>query len=369
MSHRAPYATPPEYQRVKRQVLWRLYNLGYRLETLSRIDQEIADSTWRRARNDEPGHVERYGKKYSWIAFYDLAGYRQDRGLLDRDDVRISDADIDPSFPEAPASPKLFGPWIDATAPVREWMRSDFRPAVVERLIVESFDDIIGPWVVLDGYVSQTTPDKSIFTFLRGLLVRTPEVATAIGTLSGIEYPGNFAIPQEEGEHYTYAGEIPWADTWRPRQYPAAIGTGSNEVAVFVPVRGYAWESYHSAENQLGGMSFPSRELAEDLDLYVRIPKVSMAQGGSTRIAMLPVLSGTPFRDRESLVLLRRDLLDQYLARHDLRLILFVWGERRSNYQVLGVEQAREAEGQFELSEILHKQGFIYEGGAFRQFY
>jgi hypothetical protein len=223
--------------------------------------------------------------------------------------------------------------------------------------------------VVLDGFVNQTTPDKNIFTFFRGFFVRSSDVAAAIRTLSAIEYPGNDAIPREEDEHYTYAGEVPWADTWRPRQYPATIESESEELEVFVPVRGYGWESYHSTENQLRNISFPSKELGEDLDLYVRIPEVSMAQAGSTQIAVLPVLSGDPYRDRESLVLLRQRLVDQYLERHDFRLILFVWGERRANYQTLDLAKAREVEGDFQLRDVLHKQGFIYEGGTFRQFY
>ena len=56
---------------------------------------------WNYNRSADGGKTDRYGKKYSWIAFYELAGLRQDKNLLPDyyDDLRISDADIDPSFP------------------------------------------------------------------------------------------------------------------------------------------------------------------------------------------------------------------------------------------------------------------------------
>lgn len=368
VTDRAPYSTPPEYQRVKRQILWRIYNLGYHLKAFSHIDQEIARSGRGGSPADESGKTDRYGKKYSWIAFYELAGYRQDRGLFDPRNPRISDADIDPSFPDAPGSPHFFEHWIEASEPAKGWIRGGYRPRVADRLIVQSFDGVAGPWVILDGFVNQTTPDKNIFAFFSGLFIRSVDVSTAIRMLSTIEYPGNHAIPREEDEHYTYAGEVPWADTWRPREYAATIESESSKLEVVVPVRGYGWESYHSAENQVGGISFPSKEVGEALNLYVRIPATSMSQGGSTQIAVLPVLSGDPYRNRESLVLLRQDLLDQYLERHKKRLILFVWGERRANYQNIDFGTGQEIEGRFELSEVLHKQGFIYNGGAFRQF-
>ena len=36
----------------------------------------------RYGRSADGRKTDRYGKKYSWIAFYELAGFRQDKGLL-----------------------------------------------------------------------------------------------------------------------------------------------------------------------------------------------------------------------------------------------------------------------------------------------
>ena len=92
----------PEYKRVLANIFWRIYDLGYSLESFGEIDKWIAQENARYGRSADGGKTDRYGKKYSWIAFYELAGFRQDNDLLpDYDDrLRISDADIDPSFPD-----------------------------------------------------------------------------------------------------------------------------------------------------------------------------------------------------------------------------------------------------------------------------
>lgn len=60
---------------------------------------------------------------------------------------------------------------------------------------------------------------------------------------------------------------------------------------------------------------------------------------------------------------------ERYLKRHILDFIMFVWGERRADYLASeGREDARTAEGRFDVNDVLHKQGFIYQGGSFERF-
>ena len=366
VKNRFAYQDTPEYSLVKRQVLWRIYDLGYTLEDFSKADQEIAGMSWRQeTRGRGVGKTDRYGKKYAWIAFYELAGYREDEGLLDRDE-RISDADIDPSFPEDPRFTAVFDhPWIGHTGTVREWMFSNFRPPVEDKLVLPAIHGLPGPWVLLHGSVNRETEDKTIFTLFDGILVRQDQVAGAISTLSAESASGR-QTPSSEEEHYTYAGEIPWSDTWRLQQYPSSVGYGANEVEVFLTARDYAWESYHSHENPLRGIPFPSKELASDLNLYVQIPSVTMAQRGSNRVATLLVLTGEPYHDSEMLLFIRQDLLGDYLSRKGLDFILFAWGERRANH--VRQRDGREEEGNFEIKDVIHKQGFYYTGRGFDRF-
>jgi len=88
------------------QVRWRIADLGYTSARFGKIDRAIHAAGWQHEQGDRH-KIERYGKKYAWIAFYELVGLRRDQGLLDLDhypEGRISDVDIDPSFPDAISS-------------------------------------------------------------------------------------------------------------------------------------------------------------------------------------------------------------------------------------------------------------------------
>jgi hypothetical protein len=181
---RSPYDDTGEYQRVKKQIFWRIYELGYSLQAFSKTDREIARLSWyQESRGRESGKTDRYGKKYAWIAFYELAGYRADRGLMEVGE-RLSDADIDPSFPEAPVSPPVFQePWIKHEGPVRDWLFSGYQPAVEPYLVLASIGDLTGPWVLLRGSLNRETKDKTIFAFFGGFLVATSDVPSKANTV------------------------------------------------------------------------------------------------------------------------------------------------------------------------------------------
>ncbi|MCW3107981.1 MAG: hypothetical protein JWQ09_2487, partial [Segetibacter sp.] len=92
-----------EYRKVLKQIKWRIVNLGYSEALFKNIDRSISERSFYRESRKDAGKVDRYGKKYSWIAYFEVAGLLLDQGLLpDRYTSRISDIDIDPSFPEQP---------------------------------------------------------------------------------------------------------------------------------------------------------------------------------------------------------------------------------------------------------------------------
>ncbi|MBI4229177.1 MAG: hypothetical protein HY693_05575, partial [Deltaproteobacteria bacterium] len=110
---RAPYdSNHPEYIKVKSNMWWRIYKLGYSLEDFGGIDKEIARAnSYRFGREPNGTKIDRYGKKYCWIAWYEVAGFRQDKGKLGRgwdseDNGRFT-VDIDPSFPEEAQDRKI----------------------------------------------------------------------------------------------------------------------------------------------------------------------------------------------------------------------------------------------------------------------
>jgi hypothetical protein len=90
----------PEYKRVLAQIEWRIHDLGLRKSDFADIDDEIGRTSFSRERDGN--RVDRYGKKYAWIAFFEMYGVRQSvRALPDwRQNERTPECDIDPSFPK-----------------------------------------------------------------------------------------------------------------------------------------------------------------------------------------------------------------------------------------------------------------------------
>ena len=215
---------PNKHTRVKANVYWRMYDLGFSLEDFREIDNWIFEENWRHGRyNEDARKIDRYGKKYSWIAFYELAGFRQDNNLLpDRyDEGRISDADIDPSFPAEEQMYNLVTEDFlgDREVSAEEWISKIPPPDLTNYLKIdrlcdekESCDEE-GPWGLLHGYLRQEDKqvNRNMFVWLQGLIVKSEEVEEIVATLRKQQEIDAHIIPSD---YRTYAGEIPWCGTY-----------------------------------------------------------------------------------------------------------------------------------------------------------
>lgn len=167
-------------------------------------------------RSDDGKKTDRYGKKYSWIAYYEVAGRRHLNATLpDRDNIRISDADIDPSFPDRilegslRACPLFNTPYRSPAS----WLRKGPRPDYRHILSCDEVDAIGGPWVLLQGFITERAPSdpREVFTFLRGLIIAPNDLSRLNAILHDTEYPGNHAISDPSTDYYLFAGEIGWS--------------------------------------------------------------------------------------------------------------------------------------------------------------
>lgn len=204
------------YKRLLKQVSWRIVDLGFDPQRFKDVDKEIASSNWRVGRADSGEKVDRYGKKYGWIAFYEAAGWRSLRGeKLDRYDARLSAVDIDPTFPDTPLTATLpidpieFG----AHRTISDWMGGGPTPDYKQLLQRDCIDDHNGPWTLLDGFVQQRSEsgEREVFTFLRALLVDEQNLRKLRKQFMSVPYPGNDAIPSIPENYYLFAGEIGWS--------------------------------------------------------------------------------------------------------------------------------------------------------------
>ena len=209
-----------EYKRVRANIFWRIYGLGYSLECFGEIDKGIAQTNWVYDRLADGRKTERYGKKYSWIAFYELAGLQQDKNLLPEyyDGPRVSDADIDPSFPIEQREYNLVKEDFlgDRKISDKEWISKSNPRDVTPYLKVDRLCGEQGPWVLLDGFLRQKDDqnNREIFAFLQGLIVKSEESEEIVKMLKKQERINSDTLPGEPEDHCTYAGEIPWCNTY-----------------------------------------------------------------------------------------------------------------------------------------------------------
>lgn len=335
-----------DYIAVRKAIVTRMVQLGYDPEKFNPIDGKL--NSWRRQDGDKE-KVDRYGKKYGWIAYFEMWGQRADQGLLERmlDDGRPCDVDIDPTFPPKPQHltlqlPELFNG--HSTEP-KDWIADGPTPDYQSLLERPELGGIAGPWVLLGGFIQQNAAGdyRQVFSFLRGLLVDRSDVESLTELFASMEYPGNDAIPSARQCFYTYAGEMPFENP--PGMLPQAPGEDEDEfptvsadrwsgkgVSVTIPVREYSWESYHSQLNPNGGTVFPSAELCEELGLSYRAGQWDLydLQG----VASLYREFGDDNKEAHGyLSYLRADLLDRYLAKVGKSLVWLIWGERGLHYR------------------------------------
>lgn len=228
----------PQYKQAKANLWWRIYDLGYSLEKFGSVDAQLASSSYRRSSHEDGSWVDGYGRKYSWIATCELAGFRDDLGLLksewDTEQENWTHVDLDPSFPEPLASYELVpGDLLgDREQTLRAWVSSGPSHTFEEILVLDELQGERGPWVLLWGYLTQDDREakRRMFCFLQGALIDASEAGKVAGTVGRVENVDlHTMLPST---HYTYAGEIPWCETYPPNEpFSVTITKGYETVA------------------------------------------------------------------------------------------------------------------------------------------
>lgn len=374
----------PDYVQVRAKIERRMFDLGYRAERFKEVDIEIGRTSWN-SRDQEK--VDRYGKKYSWIAYFEMWGEREAARMLPdwRLGERSSDCGVDPSFPKRPPNwtppiPDLFGdPCIDTEA----WVKGGFTPKWDQMLVVPEINGHPGEWVLVEGYICGTDEihDRELFAFLRGVFIARRDAHSFREKFLSVEYPGNNEIPDGATEHYLYAGEagrrqnyarhlyqrngryrrrIMEAFDQYVREYPneealpatvkikSGLGEGE-ETGVFafelfggpppkmrhvpgirleLPFIHFGWESYHSSHNDFSGFDLPAPSLIQRLGLASKNREIDFYDP-TGKLGTVYREAGDGWKgDRHSLLYVRADLLRRYLTDTRQVLVWCNWGER-----------------------------------------
>ena len=353
----------PDYIQTRKTILRRIMQLGYVPSKFQEIDRKIASSSNSRYENDKK--IDRYGKKYSWIAFYEMYGWRSDRELLDewRGNERCSDVSIDPTFPKIDNSwnPELTDIFTNSPNDIGEWILHGPIPDYFNLLETQQFTQG-DSWILLNGFLQEDskTDYREIFTFMRGFFVANEYISTIHEFVSNKDYLGNNALPQIPENYYKYAGEMVLGNTLLNMNQDVSSRVRFDEweessFLIEVPVQSYSWESYHSSLNQAGGIDFPNPELCQRLNLKYHNgdPDLYDIHGVASIFRTFKADVGNL---KGHLSYLRKDLFQKYLTETGQTFIWILWGERRQNYKG-GVEVYE----YFKTKQYLHKQVYIWK--------
>lgn len=372
------YANPQEKLEVRRQIYWRIYNLGWSFELFNKVEASLgSDNYYNRARS-KGSKIDRYGKKYSWIAYFENAGLRSDLGLFNMDSFRIPDADIDPSFPsktnlELFILEDLLG---DRAISIGDWYENGGMPFIENYLSLKNVADYNGEWICLDGFVSQEDAhaERSRFTFIRSFFINEEDYEEVLALLVKQDLGGRW-LPEKHGNVYTFAGELYYSDEatssnyttlrfvtgirkitikigdpdyypnliWNldgdkitaREEFPAEIEQNVSETKSFevlMPVMDYDWESYHSDLNDAGHTTVIAKEVANHLNL-VNQPQTFDLFDSNGEIASANIDFHQDYNNYHNFVYLRKDLLDKFLRERNLRFVWAIWGERELTFR------------------------------------
>jgi len=364
--------TTPEYKRAKANLWWRIYDLGYSLEYFGDVDKQIVHFNRVISYPKQEHFTDHYGKKYCAIALHELAGYRDDLGLLKMDwhqpYERTLLADLDPSFPQPLQEFQVIDRDIlgDRTMPLHEWIENGNNPDISSYFVLEELCGEKGPWVLLDGYIEQEDLEdrRSCVIFPHGMFVQKDDLAEIIPLLQKQSLGGRWIpIPEIPDDHCTYAGEIPWCDTFPyngQTELEFVISTKKKKVMLpslefikeemilsstkkeqiveepdekcvfktFIPIRRNHWDGRHSSVTLSRSVLVLAKEIAEFLYLCAHSQTFDLYETNGKR-ASITIRWGEHWHTEHDLIFLRQDLLDQYLQKNNLCLLWAVRGERQ----------------------------------------
>lgn len=366
---------PPEYpnDRARRWIFMRAIQLGWTPDRFGRFE------SWRnRDSGRSANKVERFGKKYQWLGYFELLakvrdnfhpmpGFAADTDLSEFPGLWDTfDRDIDPSVPPVEHFHELTeaGAESDTTwKPVRPELRIlRFDTPSLKRFVEDqSLDPLTeyatypraaevsdaidadgDEWLVLDCYHVERVEDRSLefgmsldqATIHRAWLVPLDVLETVGQKVAALGHRvhGSDGSPLDSGHGHVdccYVGELGWRDQgcYHRSDTPTPLD-GDDERLVLIPtVEDNTWEAgrYDCSTTTSTVLSAPSARILTNSDLQWD-GNLSWTDGMDR-----PVVVNIGRRDfnRSHLLAVRRDWLAPWLTSNGYGIVLRCWTERR----------------------------------------
>ena len=339
-----PYETGgSRYKKARALIEQRMYDLGYRCADFKEEDRHIANNRHRPEFDRDKLHVERFGKKYSWIAYREMEAVLRKRIYPYN---RTSELDIDLSFP---GSPRIFpitfdDGLFDGFNDVEDWVRRCHVPRYecLRECKIPGFGN--DNWVLVYGAIDRESDDKlrNCYTMIKGFIVQR-------GMMSFLQREPEHLNRLESIQRYdSYVGESPWSKQLRysedePRRRLNNVRPNRVKFLVYsdkkwdyfswydCPYEFFNAESFESDENVNGTGHLLAYDLMYRLNMRVNPCSWEMIDDQGA-------IGGVYFKDGESynterrLLYIRKDLLLRYLNIVNGQFGWVVSGEKRMHY-------------------------------------
>lgn len=331
---RAPYEFEhEEYKLVRANILGRVHDLGYSHEVFKKIDDWIGHENNRHEMHAGERKMDRYGKKYAWIAYYEVAGFREDNGLLREsyaDAPRILDIDIDPSFPDDQYGEDIIKQVGDQSICNKFWTSKSNSLNLIPYLLVDKLCSEKGTWGLLSGYISQKDEQSGseMFAVIMGVIVKRSDANEIVKILRNMSI-GDWSLRSRPRDYLTYAGEIPWCDTYKENSWEEfSVEEPKHLIFKFMsPVRESDWQSDCTPILDSRSAFTPSKQIAKMFDMCGQPQNFDFFQKNGRR-ASITVECKEEGEATQKFTYLRKDLLGRYLKKIKGELIWLVFGQR-----------------------------------------
>jgi hypothetical protein len=320
-SHYGKVKVDPNHKQAIAMIYWRMLQLGYAPQLFDDLDKKIETEINRHNydRQDNSSKIERYGKKYSWIVFYELYGYLILKNHLTTQyaySYRLSDIDIDPSFPEKPRKVQLFNKCLlpAYNENVQAWINlntSDY----LKGMHLRELPGMSGSWILLNAGVDQEERGSKIYIYLDTYLVKKENVK-----LFGTKLIESGTMMEDRDYYYMFAGEIPWA-RFLESQFKL------EGIDVIRTCLSFNWESYHSQMNNTAPFPFLSPFIACERKLKYNVDRLGFQDASNNAAAVY-------FWNKSSyFYYIRADLLNETLEQKKLCLVFYERGSRYGEFR------------------------------------
>lgn len=341
----------------------RIFDLGYDVQKHGEFDRNAQKSSYVGRGGRKP---ERIGKKYQWIAFYELLAKVSDHYLLHDDssweqkkrknycgpwDPYVRD--IDPTMLIANTGDDKYESsaswWFDTSynnwnLPNHTWVhQNDDLPDPKNMLIVK--DNTEEEWIVLESYPEWTEPEKlgqekwdypqkHLWYQLRSYLVPINRYKQFFNWASDQHFMGRW-MPESESEYKMFSREYYWSPAFKFLQHPYYGGSewqkvsdqnGEGKGNVMVTTLNFLWEeTYDCSKTDSISYLKPCKSIFTGMKMKLSSREGELLNERNQIICLDPSVNHKSL----SCLLVRKKEFINYLQENKLRIVWTMLGEKQ----------------------------------------